>query len=234
MDTKVRVLIIDDVLQLAQLIAYNLELKGFEVECAYGGKEGLQKAFSWSPSVVVLDILMPDMTGFEVLEQLRKSSNVPVIMLTAQKAVEERMKAFALGADDYITKPCSIDELAARIQVQGRRAAQAQAPAPQPRISDQARHLGDLSCDPATHSATYKDRVIPLQNLECRVLEELMKAEGNIVTHEQLLSSVRGSGNQEDVIAMRVTISKLRRKLRSVIGIDPIRTVYGVGYKLSL
>ena len=217
-----RILLIDDEAQLSEMVAFNLKMKGFDVETAMNGEAGLESLGRRMPDTVLLDVRMPGIDGFEVLRRIRALSAVPVIMLTARGDVQCRVRGLSLGANDYIVKPCSLDELAARIRVQLRNA-----PAP-----EAVAESSGLEIDEARGVLRAKGRQIALPASEMRVLHLMASRCGRTVTHGELaLLAPNASG--DPARAMRVTISKLRAKLRAALGRNPIRTVYGIGYVFS-
>lgn len=223
-----RILVVDDEVSLNQLIATNLMIEGYEVESALNGAEALARITAFAPHLVLLDVTMPDMDGFEVLEQIRRSSSVPVIMLTARIGIPDRVKGLRGGADDYVTKPFALDELLARVEVQLRREAQ---PDVMPEPEEKIIRVGELSCDPAAFCVTARGTEVVLQKLEFRLLQALMEAAGRALSHDYLLSEL-WDDEPGDLATLRVTVGKLRAKLRDALGEDPISTVRGVGYRL--
>lgn len=225
---KQRILVVDDEVPLNQLITTNLMIEGYEVEAAYCAAEALGRIGAFEPDLVLLDVMMPDMDGFEVLEQIRRTSDVPVIMLTARIRVPDRVRGLREGADDYVTKPFSLDELLARVDVQLRRRAAGRDEKP----SEETLESGGLLLNITEHRVTAAGREIALQRLEFQLLAAFMRAEGRALTHDFLLTSVWEDGNG-DLATLRVTVGKLRGKLREALGSDPIETVHGVGYRFT-
>ena len=208
-----RILLVDDERNLNQLIATNLKFEGYETESAYSGIEAIDKLGRFSPDLVVLDVMMPGMDGFEVLEHLRHASSIPVILLTAKNRVDDRIRGLTLGADDYLGKPFAIDELTA------------------PKEPEETIAFASLKCNLAQHSASANGIELPLQNLEYQLLICLVKAGERVLSYNYLLSSL-WEDDRGDIATLRVTVGKLRGKIKQALGYDPILTVHGIGYRL--
>ncbi len=221
-------LVVDDDRKLCELIRDYLAPLGWRVSMRHGGREGLEEARSGDYVAVVLDVMMPEMDGFEVLRELRKTSNVPVLMLTAMGEEADRIVGLEMGADDYLPKTFSSRELLARLRAVTRRSALAD---PDSGTLDDL-VAGDLRVNVASHVATLGDEPLQLTALEFAILVEMMKARGRVKSREALLEDV--SERRFDVFdrSIDVHVSQLRRKL----GDDArqprfIQTVRGVGYK---
>lgn len=226
--TAKRILVVDDEVALNQLVSTNLMLEGYDVLAAYDGAEALRIMQADEPDLVVLDVMMPDMDGFEVLQQIRSFSTVPVIMLTARIRIADKVKGLTSGADDYVAKPFSMEELLARIEAVLRRAAGSQA---QPKVQE-VLSCGPLRANVSEHRVWTNGTEVPLQRLEFKLLVALMRAEGRVLSHDFLLSTV-WDDREGDLATLRVTIGKLRRKLEEASGTDLVETVHGVGYRLT-
>jgi two-component system, OmpR family, response regulator MprA len=215
-----RLLVVDDDHKLVPLLERGLRYEGFVVACAYSGTDALSAARTSAPDLVLLDVGIPDLDGFQVLRELRRHSDVPVVMLTAKDEVSDKVGALDLGADDYVAKPFAIDELVARIRaVLRRRGAEAL-----DRLS-----YDDLVCDLGTHEVTRAGRRIELTITEFDVLTCLVRNPRRIQSRETLLRIVWGYDVPVDSNVVDVHIGHLRRKLG-----DPplIQTVRGIGYVL--
>ena len=223
-----RILLVDDERNLNQLIATNLKFEGYETESAYSGIEAIDKLGRFSPDLVVLDVMMPGMDGFEVLEHLRHASSIPVILLTAKNRVDDRIRGLTLGADDYLGKPFAIEELTARIEAVLRRSRPNQ---PAPKEPEETIAFASLKCNLAQHSASANGIELPLQNLEYQLLICLVKAGERVLSYNYLLSSL-WEDDRGDIATLRVTVGKLRGKMKQALGYDPILTVHGIGYRL--
>ena len=215
-----RVLVVDDDRLLVPLLERGLRYEGFEVSCAFCATDAVAAARAGPPDLVLLDIGMPDGDGFAVLRELRRHSDVPVVMLTARDEVSDKVDALGLGADDYVAKPFAFDELMARVRAVLRR-----------RGADALDRIGydDLCCDLGTRDATRAGRRIELTATEFDLLAFLVRNARRVQTREALLRAVRGYDTPIDSNVVDVHIGHLRRKLG-----DPpvVQTVRGVGYVL--
>jgi DNA-binding response OmpR family regulator len=223
-------LVVDDDRKLCGLIRDYLLPHGWQVEMRHNGPEGLEAARSGKHEAVLLDVMMPGMDGFDVLRELRKSSTVPVLMLTAMGEEADRIVGLELGADDYLPKTFSSRELLARLRAVTRRSSLPAAGDPPSRDLV----CGDLTLNEAAHVATLAGEALDLTALEFAILASLLKAKGRVKTREALLEEV--SDRRFDVFdrSIDVHVSQVRRKL----GDDAkqprfIRTIRGVGYKLE-
>ena len=222
-------LVVDDDCKLCGLIRDYLQPLGWRVEMRHTGPEGLEEAKTGNYEAVILDVMMPGMDGFEVLRELRKTSSVPVLMLTAMGEEADRIVGLEMGADDYLPKTFSSRELLARLRAVTRRASVEQEASGD--VSDMV--AGDLRLNEATHVAAIREEVLDLTALEFAILASLLKAKGRVKSREALLEDV--SERRFDVFdrSIDVHVSQLRKKL----GDDAksprfIQTVRGVGYKL--
>jgi len=221
-----KILVIDDDSGLLTLLQLGLEREGFEVATAVSGKEGLRRAYETRPDVVILDIMMPEMDGWLTCQRLRSMCDTPIIMLTAKATQADILKGLSLGADDYLTKPCSFDELKARIRTVLRRAKAGS--------RDDWRAIYDddnLRIDLKDGTVTRQGEEIHLTPIESRLLMYLVSQKGRIVPHRELLISVWGPEYAEEVSYLSVYIRYLRRKIED----DPshpryIRTRWRMGY----
>jgi DNA-binding response OmpR family regulator len=215
-----QLLVVDDDRKLVPLLERGLRFEGFAVACAYSGAEALDASRRTAPDLVLLDVGMPDLDGFAVLRELRRHSDVPVVMLTAKDEVSDKVGALGLGADDYVAKPFAFDELVARIRaVLRRRGTEAL-----DRVS-----YDDLSCDLGTREVVRAGRPIELTVTEFDLLTCLLRNARRIQSREALLRSVWGYDVPVDSNVVDVHVGHLRRKLG-----EPalIQTVRGVGYVL--
>jgi DNA-binding response OmpR family regulator len=227
MAEPISVLVVDDDHKLIQLVRMYLEREGFTVLAAYDGLHALEMFERHRPGFVVLDLLLPKVDGVSVCRQIRKSSNVPILMLTAKVEEVDKLVGLSVGADDYVTKPFSPRELVARVRAILRRAAQ-----PKPAAARLIQ--GELTMDIERHEVFLDGREVRLTPIEYKLLQALMEFPGRVFTRDQLLAHVYAF--DEAVVVDRtvdVHIGKLREKLTD----DParpkyIQTVRGVGYKL--
>jgi two-component system response regulator RegX3 len=222
------VLVVEDESALAESVRYALELEGFDVTVAGTGRLGLDLARSLRPSLVLLDLMLPEMSGLDVCRQIRRTSDVPIIMLTAKDAEADRVAGLELGADDYVTKPFSMRELVARVRAQVRRARRSGG------LEDTNEVLrgGGIELDLDAHEAHVGDSVVPLRPKEFELLEALMRRSGRLATREALIDEVWGPNYFGDTRTLDVHIKRLRQKFEP----DPTRprhivTVRGLGYK---
>ena len=213
------VVVIEDEPKIASFVAKGLDAHGFQVLVAHDGKSGLRLALDPSVDVVVLDLILPDMHGTEVLSRLReRRSDLPIIVLTARDAVADRVANLNAGADDYLTKPFSFSELLARIQARLR-------PRSQP-MTSALRH-GRVSLDLHTRVATAGEHSVELSAKEFRLLETFLRHPGQVLSQAQLLDHVWGYDFDAESNVAEVYVGYLRKKL----GTDVIDTVRGAGYR---
>ena len=220
-----RILLIEDEERIARFLELELTHEGYEVEKAYDGRAGLALAESGRHDLVLLDIMLPELNGLEVLRRLRKGSNVPIIMLTARDAVMDKVSGLDMGADDYITKPFQIEELLARIRAALRKRA---ADAPSPLLT-----CGPVALDPARRSVTCQGQSLELTNREFTLLMTLMENKSIVLTRETLLERVWGYEYMGETNVVDVYIRYLRAKLDEASGVKLIHTVRGVGYAIK-
>jgi DNA-binding response OmpR family regulator len=225
---KETILIVEDEPEFAALLERWITQSGYAALTARTGQEALRSFYDRHPDLVVLDVSLPGLDGWHVIERLREFSRVPIIMATARGAETDKIRGLKLGADDYITKPLSFPELMARIEAALRRAATA--PSERPR---RLQHR-DLVADLDEHHAYLRNVELHLTPTEFRLLAYLLEHAGQLVTHRQVLGSVWGGGYDADVHLLRMTIRNLRHKLESVAPHESyIATEYGLGYRLT-
>ena len=221
-----RVLVVDDDVKTVELVKLYLNRDGCRVLTAYDGVEALRLASEGHPDLVVLDLMLPGLDGLEVCRRIREESDVPIIMLTAKTTDQDRLTGFNLGADDYVTKPFSPRELAARVRAVLRRLPGERGPA-------EIKH-GDISVNFTKHEAALAGRPLNLTTVEFRLLGALVKEPGRVFSRAELIEKALGYDFQGFDRTIDVHILNLRRKLEP----DPdhpryIKTVYGAGYKLT-
>ncbi len=222
------VLVVEDEDALAALLQYNLDKEGYRVTLAADGEEALMLVDERAPDLVVLDWMLPKVSGVEVCRRLRarpETRNLPIIMLTARGEESDRIRGLDTGADDYVVKPFSMSELAARIRAVLRRI--------RPGLADDRLQLGDIIVDRVAHRVRRADREIHLGPTEFRLLDFLMQHPGRVFSREQLLDAVWGSDVYVEARTVDVHIGRLRKALNQYIEIDPIRTVRSAGYSLE-
>lgn len=228
-----RVLVVDDEPALVELVAFNLRKAGFDVVTAADGPAALETVRAWSPQVVVLDVMLPRLDGFEVCRELRRWSAVPVLMLTARKDEVDRVVGLEIGADDYLTKPFSPRELVARVKALLRRVRLDRSEAGTEGQTGLI-EAGPLRLDLDKHEVSAGDQVVDLTPTEFRLLAHLVGHPGRVYTREDLLRVIWG----EDFFGDERTVDVHIRHLREKIEPDPARpamilTVRGVGYRFS-
>ena len=218
-----RILVIEDEAKMARMLELELTHEGYAVDKAFDGITGLQTAEKGEHDLVLLDLMLPGLSGMEVLRRLRKFSNTPVILLTARDAVMDKVSGLDQGADDYITKPFAIEELLARIRTCLRK---------KPGSPEQALTSHDLALFPGRHQVKYKDTPIELTLKEFELLRYLLENKGIVLSRETLLNKVWGYDFQGETNAVDVYISFLREKIDHQFDIKLIHTVRGVGYQI--
>ncbi|MCH5263678.1 MAG: response regulator transcription factor [Lachnospiraceae bacterium] len=222
-----RILVVDDEKVIVKGIRFSLEQDGMEVDCAYDGEEALNLAKQNQYDMILLDVMLPKMTGFEVCQQIREFSNVPIVMLTAKGDDMDKILGLDYGADDYITKPFNILEVKARIKAIIRRTVRKSEEKEMPRVVEK----GGMRLDCDSRRVYIDGREINLTAKEFEVLELLMKNPGKVYGREKLLQLVWGNDYPGDVRTVDVHIRRLREKIENVPG-EPVyvRTKWGVGY----
>ena len=220
-----RVLVVEDELKMAGLLKRALEEEGYAVDVAARGEDALWFGTENPYDAIVLDVMLPDLDGFEVSRRLRQAGRwSPVLMLTARDAVADRVAGLDAGADDYLTKPFSFAELLARLRALVRRGAAERPP---------VLRVGDLSLDPARRTVTRDGVSIDLTAREFALLEYLMRRAGEVLTRTQLIEHVWDFAYDGDSNVVDVYIRYLRNKVDRPFGRDSIRTVRGAGYRLE-
>jgi len=229
-----RILIIDDDVALCELVTEYLGPLGFEIESVHRGDTGAELAIGGKHSIIVLDVMLPGLNGFEVLRLIRSESKVPVLMLTARGDDVDRIVGLEIGADDYLPKPFNPRELVARIRAILRRAStDERGPRDETRNQAAARALtvGDLALDTGTRVVTRAGEIVELTAVEFDLLEKLLRAAGRIITREELSKDVLGRSTSPFDRSIDMHISNLRKKLGHQSGLlERIKTVRGVGY----
>lgn len=228
-----KILIVDDEKPISEIITYTLENEGYQTVAAFDGEEAMEKFRSEEPDLVILDLMLPKMNGLEVCREIRKDSAVPIIMLTAKDSEIDKVVGLELGADDYVTKPFSNRELAARVKASLRRNAL--------RVSDQESQdkqteivVGDIIVHLDSYNATKRGEDLDLTHREFELLHYMAQHVGQVMTREHLLETVWGYDYFGDVRTVDVTIRRLREKIED----EPSKPGYiitrrGVGYFLK-
>ncbi|MBS0297391.1 MAG: phosphate regulon transcriptional regulator PhoB [Proteobacteria bacterium] len=223
------ILVAEDEDALATLLQYNLTKDGYEVVVAQDGEEALMLIDERAPDMVLLDWMLPKVSGIEVCRRIRsktESRNLPIIMLTARGEESDRVRGLDTGADDYVTKPFSMTELTARVRAVLRRI--------RPALAEDSVKRGDLVIDRVAHRVKRAGRDVHLGPTEFRLLDHLMQHPGRVFSREQLLDAVWGSDVYIEARTVDVHVGRLRKALNAGEEADPIRTVRSAGYSLDL
>lgn len=220
-----KILIVEDEEKIARFIELELKHEGYDVEIVGDGRAGLDQAESGDFDLILLDIMLPGLSGLEVLRRLRRVNDVPVIMLTARDQVMDKVSGLDMGADDYITKPFQIEELLARIRSSLRKQRRED-------DSDEVLKVGDLELDPARHLVTYRGEEIDLTAREFLLLQAFMENDEIVLSRTQLLSQVWGYDFIGETNVVDVYVRYLRQKIDDRFGVKFIHTIRGVGYSL--
>lgn len=222
------VLVVDDEAAQRAMLSYNIEAAGYRVITAADGEEALLRVQEEGPDIVLLDWMLPRLSGIEVCRQLKvrqETRDIPVIMVSARTEEADRVRGLETGADDYVLKPYSVAELLARLKANLRRA--------RPAAAGQVLEVGDISLDPERHRVHRDGIELHLGPTEYRILATFMERPGRVWSREQLLDRVWGQNIHVDLRTVDVHIGRLRKALRKNGGSDPIRTVRGAGYALG-
>ena len=228
MTSQPNVLVVEDEPAQREVLAYNLEAEGFNVARAENGEEALLLVDELAPDIIVLDWMLPNVSGIEVCRQLKMRSetrNVPIIMLSARSEEVDRVRGLETGADDYVVKPYSVIELMARVRAQLRRT--------RPGAVGERLEFQDIVLDSETHRVTRQGADLKLGPTEFRLLTTFMEKPGRVYSREQLLDRVWGRDIYVDTRTVDVHIGRLRKALCQHGGDDPLRTVRGAGYALG-
>src|SRR5229473_3602886 len=224
-----RILVIDDDVELCSLVGEYLGAEGFTVESVHDGEHGLERALSGDHLLVVLDVMLPGMNGFEVLRRIREMSRAPVLLLTARGEDVDRIVGLEIGADDYLPKPFNPRELVARIRAILRRT-RGKGETPVPEVI----RVGDVELDPATRSVQHRGKPVDLTSVEFGLLQVLLREAGRVVTREALVDEVLGRKFSPFDRSIDMHVSKVRKKLGDSGSEDYIKTVRGAGYIFAL
>ena len=224
---EARLLVVEDDPNIVELLSASLRFAGFEVATAHDGHQALRTAREFRPDLMVLDVMMPGIDGFEVVRRLgAEGSRCPVVFLTARDAVADKIMGLTVGGDDYVTKPFCLEVLTARIRAVLRRIRPGLA-------EDRVRH-GDIVIDRVAHRVKRSGREVHLGPTEFRLLDYLMQHPGRVFSREQLLDAVWGSDVYVEARTVDVHIGRLRKALGADEAGDPIRTVRSAGYSLDM
>jgi two-component system response regulator CpxR len=221
-----RILVVDDDTELCSLVAEYLKPEGFQVEAVHDGKAGLARALNGDYLLVVLDVMLPGLNGFDVLRKIRDSSRMPVLLLTARGEDVDRIVGLEIGADDYLPKPFNPRELVARIRAILRRTNVKEGDTPVPDVIK----VGDVELDPATRSVLHNGKPVDLTSVGFGLLQVLLREAGRVVTREALVDEVLGRKFSPFDRSIDMHVSKVRKKLGDSDSEDHIKTVRGAGY----
>jgi two-component system response regulator RegX3 len=222
------VLVVEDETAIVEAVRYALELEGFQVASATNGRDGLEAARRLNPALILLDVMLPGLSGLDVCRQLRRESDVPIIMLTAKEGEADKVAGLELGADDYMTKPFSMRELVARVRAQIRRSAKSGALAD----ANEVLRGGSIELDVDAHEVRVDGHPVALRPKEFDLLESLMRRKGRLATRDTLIDEVWGPEHFGATKTLDVHIKRLRQKLEpDGAGSRYIQTIRGLGYK---
>jgi two-component system response regulator VicR len=226
-----KILVVDDEKPISDIVKFNLEKEGYEIATAYDGEEALKMVEEFQPDLILLDLMLPKIDGLEVAREVRKTYDMPIIMVTAKDSEIDKVLGLELGADDYVTKPFSNRELVARVKANLRRGGSASREVEESTPSELV--IGDLTIHPEAYMVTKRDENIELTHREFELLHYLAKHLGQVMTREHLLQTVWGYDYFGDVRTVDVTVRRLREKIED----SPSHPTYlvtrrGVGYYL--
>lgn len=226
--TAAKLLLVEDDASLAELLEFRFEAEGYEVRSTTDGDEALILAAEETPDLIILDWMVEGTSGIEVCRRLRRdkaTAHVPIIMLTAREAEDDRIRGLETGADDYVPKPFSPRELLARVSAVMRRI--------RPALAGQSISVGDLTLDPVAHRVERRGRQLQLGPTEYRLLKFLMESPGRVFSRNQLLDGVWGTGSDIELRTVDVHIRRLRKAIEIDGAKDPVRTVRSAGYAIE-
>jgi two-component system, OmpR family, response regulator RegX3 len=222
-----RILVVEDEAALAESVRYNLEREGFSVTVASDGRRALERFRTDQPALVILDLMLPEMSGLDVCRLIRQESDVPIIMVTAKDAEADKVTGLELGADDYVTKPFSVRELVSRVRAHLRRAAMGTALPP-----DEILKGGPVEMDVARHQVLVSDELVAFPPKEFELLESFLRRKDRLLTRLFLIEEVWGNDYVGDTKTLDVHVKRIRQKIEKDPH-DPVHllTVRGLGYK---
>lgn len=227
-----KILVVDDDEAINELIKINLELFGYDVICAYDGIQGYTLAKQELPDLIILDVMMPDVDGYTVAKRVRENTftkAIPILMLTALNMIEDKVKGFDIGVDDYLVKPFEMEELKVRVRALLKRVQAI----PESLATKDILTVGNITLIPETYSVKIKDKTTKLTPIEFDIFNLLVQNHDCMVSSAKLLHDIWGYGPDDDVETIRVHIRHLRTKIKKISdGVDYIETIYGGGYRL--
>lgn len=229
-----KIVVIDDDQSINELIKINLELSGYSVIQAYDGVKGFALVKQEMPSLIILDVMMPDVDGFTVAKRIRQNEetkNIPIIMLTALSQLNDKVNGFNIGVDDYLVKPFEVEELMVRVRALLKRTKQI----PESASTRDLLTLGEITLLPEQYSVKIGDKQVKLTPIEFDIFNLLFQNHGNMVSSAKLLKDIWGYSPDDDIETIRVHIRHLRSKIDKISnGKKYIETIYGGGYKLNI
>lgn len=231
---EIKILVIDDDPAINELIKVNLELSGYNVVQAYDGINGFALAKQELPNLILLDCMMPEVDGFTTAQRIRQNDNtknIPILMLTALSQLNDKVKGFNIGVDDYLCKPFEMEELQVRVRALLKRSNQI----PESLASRELLSIGEITLLPESYSVKINEKIAKLTPIEFDIFNLLFQNHGNMVSSSKLLQDVWGYSPSDDVETIRVHIRHLRSKIDKISdGKKYIETIYGGGYKLNI
>jgi len=231
---ETRILIVEDEEKIARFVELELEHEGYVVEKASNGREGLEMAQNREFSLMLLDVMLPELNGLEVLRRLRKTSNLPVIMLTARDAVMDKVSGLDSGADDYITKPFAIEELLARIRTALKKhQSSANQLSTTTAVDSNLLECNNVTLNETRHQVKVNDKEVELTNREFTLLQVLLENKDIVLSRDTLLEKVCGYDYMGETNVIDVYVRYLRSKIDDTFGIKLIHTIRGVGYMIK-
>ncbi len=225
-----RILVVEDERKIARFLELELRHEGYEVETEGDGRSGLERAQTMNPDLLILDLMLPGLSGIEVCRRLRQESDIPIIMLTAKDDVSDKVMGLDMGADDYMTKPFAIEELLARIRVALRKP---RAKAATESEAESVCRVGKLTVNPASYEVRFDGELLQLTRKEYDLLCYLMKNRNRALTRDELLNQIWGYEYTGDTNVVDVYIRYLRHKIDERFGVRTIQTIRSVGYMFS-
>lgn len=225
-----KILIVEDEIELAQILGEYLKVEGFETIIAFDGAEGLKAFFQEQPQLIVLDIMLPKVNGIEVCKEIRKTSNVPILMLSAKSGEMDKVISLGVGADDYVTKPFSPMELVARVKAHIRRYADF---AKKLDLDSTSVKVGRLTLHRSSYEAFVDNILLDFTTKEFELLYFFACHLNQVFSKERIYEQVWGMNEYGDISSVAVYIKRIRTKLL-VLDVDPIKTIWGAGYKMAV